>query len=297
MTQQPQRWLGPGAAALEDAAARSKRRRLRNVGLWVGLVIVLGITALSLLAPILPLPEPTSIYPAARLQPPSLEHWFGTDNLGRDMLSRVIYGAQIDLLLGVVTTYVSLAIGIVFGVIAGFYRGIRESVTMRLVDTLIAFPFLVLVLAIVGMVGPGLLGVYIGIIVVSWTIYARITYSEMLVLRERQYILAARTLGYSDWRILIRHAIPNLLRPNLVFSLVDVVLNVLALASLSYLGLGVKPPTPELGSLIAGGQPYLLTGWWITTLPGLVVVAIGVGFSLVGEAVADRLSVAQATTA
>jgi peptide/nickel transport system permease protein len=168
---------------------------------------------------------------------------------------------------------------------------------MRLVDTLIAFPFLVLVLAIVGMVGPGLLGVYIGIIVVSWTIYARITYSEMLVLRERQYILAARTLGYSDWRILIRHAIPNLLRPNLVVSLVDVVLNVLALASLSYLGLGVKPPTPELGSLIAGGQPYLLTGWWITTLPGLVVVLLGVGFSLVGEAVADRLSVAQATTA
>jgi peptide/nickel transport system permease protein len=281
----------PGPAMLGQGVARTKSRRLRNLGLWVGLVIVVGITGLSFLAPMLPFPEPTRIYPAASLQPPSFDHWFGTDNLGRDMLSRVIYGAQIDILLGIVTTYVSLAIGIVVGVIAGYYRGVRETVAMRLVDTLIAFPFLVLVLAIVGMVGPGLLGVYIGIIVVSWTVYARITYSEMLVLRERQFILAAKTLGYSDSRILFRHALPNLLRPNVVFSLVDVVLNVLALASLSYLGLGVKPPTPELGSLIAGGQPYLLTGWWISTLPGLVIVVIGIGFSLVGEAVADRLGV------
>jgi peptide/nickel transport system permease protein len=286
----------PGPAMLDEGVAGPKSRRLRNLGLWVGLVIVVGITGLSFLAPILPLPDPTRIYPAASLQPPSLDHWFGTDNLGRDMLSRVIYGAQIDLVLGVVTTYISMAIGIVVGVIAGYYRGIRETVAMRLVDTLIAFPFLVLVLAIVGMVGPGLLGVYIGIIVVSWTVYARITYSEMLVLRERQFILAATTLGYSNWRILFRHAIPNLLRPNVVFSLVDVVLNVLALASLSYLGLGVKPPTPELGSLIAGGQPYLLTGWWISTLPGLFIVVIGIGFSLVGEAVADRLGVATSPT-
>jgi peptide/nickel transport system permease protein len=282
----------PAWATLAEGATRPKARRIRNIGLWVGLAIVVGITGLSFLAPILPFPDPTRIYPAASLQPPSFDHWFGTDNLGRDMLSRVIYGAQIDLMLGVVTTYISMAIGIVVGAIAGYFRGVRESVAMRLVDTLIAFPFLVLVLAIVGMVGPGLLGVYIGIIVVSWTVYARITYSEMLVLRERQFILAARTLGYSNWRILFRHAIPNLLRPNIVFSLVDVVLNLLALASLSYLGLGVKPPTPELGSLIAGGQPYLLTGWWISTLPGLVIVVIGIGFSLVGEAAADRLGVA-----
>ena len=286
--------LGPAMPG--EGATRPKSRRLRNLGLWAGLAIVVGITGLSFLAPILPFADPTRIYPAASLQPPSLDHWFGTDNLGRDMLSRVIYGAQIDLMLGVITTYISLAIGIVVGAIAGYFRGIRESVAMRLVDTLIAFPFLVLVLAIVGMVGPGLLGVYIGIIVVSWTVYARITYSEMLVLRERQFILAARTLGYSNWRILFRHAIPNLLRPNIVFSLVDVVLNLLALASLSYLGLGVKPPTPELGSLIAGGQPYLLTGWWISTLPGLVIVVIGIGFSLVGEAAADRLGVANSQT-
>jgi peptide/nickel transport system permease protein len=119
----------------------------------------------------------------------------------------------------------------------------------------------------------------------------------MLVLRERQFILAARTLGYGDARIIFRHAIPNLLRPNLIFSLSDVVLNILALASLSFLGVGVQPPTPELGALIANGQPYLLTAWWITTLPGLVVVLIGVALALVGEAVAERLSVESLPTA
>ncbi len=290
--------LRASRAAIGDAEfGRPKRRRLRHVSLGIGLAIVVGIAALSFMAPLLPLSGPTDIVPTDRLLPPSLGHWFGTDNLGRDMFSRVVYGAQVDLVLGIVTTYASLAIGIFVGVVAGFYGGIRESVSMRLVDTLIAFPFLVLVLAIVGMVGPGLLGVYIGIIVVSWTVYARISYSEMLVLREQQFILAARTLGYSNIRIIVRHSIPNLIRPNLVFSLFDVVLNLLALASLSYLGLGVKPPTPELGSLIAGGQQYLLTAWWITTLPGFVVVLIGVGFSLVGEAVADRLSVTPVTTA
>lgn len=267
------------------------RRRLRHVGGWVGLAILLGVAGLSVLAPILPIPRPTDIRPEIALQSPSLGHPFGTDSLGRDMFSRVVNGVQVDLILGIVTTYVSLAIGVLIGVFAGYYRGIRETIAMRLVDTLIAFPFLVLVLAIVGMVGPGLLGVYLGIIVVSWTVYARISYSEMLVLRERQFILAARTLGYGDVRIVLRHAIPNLLRPNLVFSLSDVVLNILALASLSYLGVGVQPPTPELGSLIAGGQQYLLTAWWITTLPGFVVVLIGVAFALLGEAVADRLSV------
>ncbi len=264
--------------------------RFADIGLWIGLAIILGIAVLSIAAPFLPIPGPNEVDATAALQPPSLDHIFGTDNLGRDMFSRVVYGAQIDLLLGVVTTYVSLIIGVAVGAFAGYFGGKRESVLMRLVDTLIAFPFIVLVLAIVGLVGPGLVGVYVGIIIVSWTVYARITYTEMLVLRERQFILAARTLGYTDARVIVRHAIPNLLRPNIVFSLSDVVLNILALASLSFLGVGVKPPTPELGSLIAGGQPYLLTAWWITTLPGLVVVLIGVGFVLLGEGVADRLS-------
>jgi peptide/nickel transport system permease protein len=231
------------------------------------------------------------------LQPPSPAHPFGTDDLGRDLLSRVVHGGRTDLVFGFVTTYVSLVIGVALGAIVGYYGGWRETVVMRLVDTMIAFPFIVLVLAIVAIVGPGLAGIYIGMIAVSWTMYARITHAEMLVLRERQFILAARTLGYSDARVIIRHAIPNLLRSNLVFSMSDMVLNILALASLSYLGVGMQPPTPEWGVLIAGGQTYLLTGWWISTLPGMVIVVMGVGFSLFGDGLADRLSVSTAQAA
>ncbi len=282
---------------LEAPLATAGGSRFAEAGLWVGLAIVLGIAGLSVAAPVLPIPDPNAIDVGAALMPPSLSHLFGTDNLGRDMFARVVYGAQIDLLLGVVTTYVSLIIGVSVGAFAGYFGGKRDTILMRLVDTLIAFPFIVLVLAIVGLVGPGLIGVYIGIIIVSWTVYARITYSEMLVLRERQFILAAQTLGFSDARVIFRHAIPNALRPNIIFSLSDVVLNILALAALSYLGVGVKPPTPELGALIAGGQQYLLTAWWIATLPGLVIVVIGIGFVLLGEGVADRFSSHQVSKA
>ena len=271
--------------------------RLSGGSLWVGLFIVAGFILVSLAAPFLPIPDPNVADYAAALQPPSPAHPFGTDDVGRDLLSRVIWGGRTDLVFGFVTTYVSLVIGVVLGAVAGYFGGWRETVVMRLVDTMIAFPFIVLVLAIVAIVGPGLAGLYIGMIVVSWTMYARITHTEMLVLRERQFILAARTLGYSDARVIVRHAIPNLLRSNLVFSMSDMVLNVLGLASLSYLGVGVQPPTPEWGVLIAGGQTYLLTGWWISTLPGLVIVVMGVGFSLLGDGLADRLSVSTAQAA
>jgi peptide/nickel transport system permease protein len=160
---------------------------------------------------------------------------------------------------------------------------------MRAVDVMLALPFMVLVLAIVAVTGPGLRGVYIGMIAVSWAMYARLTRAEMLTLRGQQFMLAARGLGFATRRILWRHAFPNVLRPNLVFSMADVVLNILALAALSFLGLGVQPPGAELGAIIAEGQSFLLTAWWIATLPGLFLVVLGAGFSLVGDALADRL--------
>jgi peptide/nickel transport system permease protein len=280
-----------GIPVVDPSAAHNPSRRATQFSFWFGVFIVAGFALLSFAAPLLPFQDPYAVDYQASLQSPSFAHLFGTDTLGRDMFSRVVYGSQVDLVLGFVTTYVSLILGMVAGAFAGYFRGLRETVVMRLSDTLISFPFLVLVLAIVAVVGPGLIGVYVGIVVVSWTVYARISYSEMLVLRERQFILAARTLGLSDSRVIFRHAIPNLLRPNLVFSVSDVVLNILALTALSYLGVGVKPPTPEWGALIASGQPYLLSAWWITTLPGLVVVVFGVGLIMLGEGVADRLSV------
>jgi peptide/nickel transport system permease protein len=160
---------------------------------------------------------------------------------------------------------------------------------MRTVDLVISFPFIVLILAITAITGPGIQGAYIGVLAVSWALYARLTRGEMLALRENQYMMAAKTLGYSTWRIIFVHSIPNLLRSNLVFSMSDIVLNILTLAALSYLGLGIAPPTPEWGEIVAQGQRNLFTAWWISTLPGLIIVLVGTGFSLIGDGLADRL--------
>jgi peptide/nickel transport system permease protein len=160
---------------------------------------------------------------------------------------------------------------------------------MRGVDVVVAFPFIVLVIAVIAIVGPGLLGVYLGISLVGWALYARLTRAEVLVLKDQQFVLAGTSLGFSRSRVMFRHILPNVIRPNLVFSTLDIVLNILVLASLSFLGLGVQPPAAEWGLMVAEGQTFLLTAWWISTLPGLVIVIAGVGFSLVGDGLADRL--------
>jgi peptide/nickel transport system permease protein len=242
----------------------------------------------AIFAPLIAPYSPTEQSLLDAFQPPSAHHLFGTDQFGRDVFSRVCYALRVDIVFGVVTTYIPLVIGMLIGALAGYYRGWLDALVMRLVDVMIALPFLVLVLATVAVVGPGLKGVYIGIMVVSWALYARLTRSEMLVLREQPFIMAARVLGYSTPRIVFRHALPNLLRPNIVFSMADVVLNILALSALSFLGLGVQPPDAELGAIVADGQAFLLNAWWITTLAGLIIVLIGVGFSLIGDGLADR---------
>ena len=213
----------------------------------------------------------------------------GTDNLGRDVFSRVVYAARVDLQIGVIMTYVPLVTGVVLGAIAGYFGGWVDTLIMRLVDVVIAFPFLVLVIAILAVVGPGLTGMYIAVLAVGWSLYARLTRAEMLVLREQQFVLAAESLAFSRWRIIFRHAVPNMLRPNIVFSMADFVLNILLAASLSFLGLGVRPPTAEWGAIVAEGQNFLLNAWWITTLPGLVIVIVGIGLSLIGDGLAERL--------
>lgn len=282
----------PRVAVLKSSAWLRRRvvrqRRWAAVTLWSGVAIICVVLLTAIFAPLIAPYPPDKQDLLASFLPPSRAHLFGTDEFGRDVFSRVLYGLRIDLVFGLVTTYVPLVIGMFLGAVAGYRRGWFEAFVVWLTDVTIALPFLVLVLAIVAIAGPGLTGVYIGLILVSWALYARLTRSEMLVLRSQQYILAARTLGYSTPRILGRHAMPNLIRPNLVFSMADIVLNILALASLSFLGLGVQPPTPELGAIIADGQPYLLNAWWITTLPGLVLVAIGAGFSIIGDGLADR---------
>ena len=270
------------------SATRSLGGRASRLALYAGIAIVGGFVVVSVAAPWLPLADPYSVNYDAILNPPSSGHLFGTDDVGRDLFSRVVFGARNDILLGFVGAYASLVIGVFAGTVAGYWGGWRETLIMRVVDTSFAFPFIVLVLVMVAIVGPGLLGVYIGVIVASWPLYARLTHAEMRVLREKDFMLATRTLGFSAMRTIVRHAIPNLLRPNIVVSCSDLISNVLVFASLSYLGVGVQPPTPEWGAIIASGHTYLLTAWWISTMPGLVCVAFGVGVSLLGEGLADR---------
>lgn len=263
----------------------SLRRRIAKLplSLKVGLSIV-GIIALAgILAPVLTPYDPIKGNFRAALKMPSLEHPFGTDNLGRDVLSRVLYGAGIDLQIGFITTYVPMTIGLALGAISGYVGGWFDNLLMRIVDLAIAFPFIVLVIVILAILGPGIQNMYIAVFTVGWTMYARLARAEMLVIREQEYVLAARALGYGRFRIIFRHALPNLIGSSIVFSMSDFVLNILLASSLSFLGMGVQPPTPEWGAIVADGRDFLLQAWWITTLPGIALIVTGLGLSLIGD--------------
>lgn len=257
--------------------------------LKIGVIIVTLIALAGIFAPVLTPYDPISGNFREALQPPSLAHPFGTDNVGRDILSRVLHGAAIDLQIGLITTYVPFIYGVALGAIAGYVGGWFDTVLMRLVDIAIAFPFLVLIIVILAVLGPGIHNMYIAVFSVAWTMYARLARAEMLVIRQQEYILAARALGYGKLRIIFRHALPNLLAPSIVFSASDVVLNILLASSLSFFGMGVQPPAPEWGAIVSDGRDWLLQAWWISTLPGIAIIVTGLGFSLIGDGLAKIL--------
>lgn len=287
------------AAASSQPPARSRprfgtvARKFRRLPLAVqiggGMVAFFALAAV--LAPVLAPYGENQLDFNALLAAPSSAHLFGTDDAGRDVFSRTLYGLRLDIALALIVTYIPLPLGALAGAIAGYFGGAVDQVISRLGDVMIAFPFIVLIIAIVSIVGPGVSGFLIGVPIASWALYARLSRSEMLVLREQPFMLATVALGYSRRRAIFKHAFPNLLRPCLVYSTVDLVVNLLLFASLSYLGLGIQPPTADLGSIISGGQTYLLTAWWIATLPGLVLVLFGVGIGILGEGLADRGSI------
>jgi peptide/nickel transport system permease protein len=249
----------------------------------VGAAIVFVIVAATLLAPVVAPYEPNQTDILASLQPPSGAHWMGTDNVGRDVFTRVLYGTRVDLAVVLAVTLVGLLIGTLVGTVAGYFGGWPDIFITRVVDTAIAVPFLVVVLAVVAVLGVGLSGVTLGIMLVGWSVYARLARSEVRALREQEFILASRALGYRDSRVILRHVLPNAVQPGLTYSTIDFVSNLVALAAMSYLGFGVQPPTADLGSIIAAGQPYLLSAWWISTLPALVLGALGIGIGLIGD--------------
>lgn len=266
-----------------------REQRWSSVSLGVGIAIVTVLVVVSAVPGLFGFHNPNSPNFVDTLQAPSWHHLFGTDQLGRDILTRVVYAGRIDLAFAFIGTYAPLLIGVVVGAVVGYLGGVADVVAMRLVDVVLAFPLIVLVLAFVGVFGPGLTAPFVGVVIVGWSAYARLSRGEMLRLREQQFMMAAETLGFSRRRIILRHGVPNLITSSLVFSMSDMVLNILLLASLSYFGLGVQAPSPEWGELISFGQPYLQTNWWVGTMPGLVIVLAGVGFSLIGDGLADRL--------
>ena len=284
----------------EKVPSSEKESRLRRVFGWlrrtpiivrIGIGIVTCFVLAAIFAPLIS-GNPYQLNFAATLSPPSFAHLFGTDENGRDLFARCLLGLRTDLLVVAFVTYISLPIGVILGAAGAYFGGTFDTIVARLTDIAISFPFIVLVIAIVSITGPGLNGILIGVPIVSWALYARLARTEMLVMRELAFMDAAVVLGFSKARIIFRHAIPNLLRTSLVFSTIDIMGNLLLLAGLSYLGIGVQPPAPELGSIIAEGQPYLLQAWWISTIPGLLIVLFGLGVGLIGEGLSDAKLVA-----
>jgi peptide/nickel transport system permease protein len=219
----------------------------------------------------------------------SSHHLLGTDELGRDELSRLLYAGRTDLEVGFLAVLFPLCFGTTVGTLAGYYGGLVDAIVMRVVDVVIAFPFYVLVIALVFIVGPGTRGIYVAFAVADWIVYARTIRATTLVVREADYVAAARTGGIGDARILLRHVLPNTVTQAIVYAMNDIVLVIVAVVTLGYLGLGIQPPTPDWGSMIADGQEFLTTHWMLATLPGLAVAFTGFGLSLIGDGLADVL--------
>jgi peptide/nickel transport system permease protein len=257
----------------------------------IGAAMTLFWLLLALAAPVVAPYDPIAQDLSATLRPPGLAHWLGTDNFGRDILSRIIWGTRIDLQMGVFGVLFPFVIGTVLGAISGYAGGFTDIVLMRLLDVTISFPFFVLIIAIVATLGPGLTSFYIALALVGWVSYARLVRARVLVIKQADFVMAARSLGYSHSRIIFRHILPNAIMPALVFSMSDAVIDILLGSSLSYLGLGIQPPTPEWGVMIAEGQNYIASAWWIAFFPGVAIVLIAIGFSLLADGLAERFGI------
>jgi peptide/nickel transport system permease protein len=271
------------------AQRRAQHRVLRSPTLVAGGVLTGLLVLAFLLAPVISpySPDHQDLY--GILQGPSARHLLGTDELGRDELSRLLFAGRTDLLVGVLAVLFPFCFGTLMGTLAGFYGGWVDNVIMRVVDVLIAFPFYVLVIALVFVAGTGITGIFIAFAVADWVVYARIVRSTTLVVRESDYVAAARTGGLSDLRVMLRHVLPNTITQAIVYIFSDIVLVIVAVVTLGYLGLGIQPPAPDWGAMISDGQQFLTTKWDLATLPGIAVVLTGVGLSLLGDGLADVL--------
>ncbi|RWR29151.1 ABC transporter permease [Sinirhodobacter populi] len=255
----------------------------------IGLVMLLVTLLATVLTPWLSPWDPYALDFGAAMQAPSASHWFGTDNFGRDIFTRVMAGAVFDLRLALVCVFVPMAFGVAVGMVAGFFGGWVDAALMRLTDIVWAFPFYVLVLAIVGVLGASETNLYVAFFLVNWIGYARIVRGETMLISRLEYIEATRVLRFGRIRVMARHVLPNAVTPALVYSMSDVVLTVQAIAAMSFFGLGVQPPAPEWGILIVESIDYMREAPWMTLFPGLAIVWIGIAFSLLGEGLSTAL--------
>ena len=259
-----------------------------NTNLKIGIIIFFIILLIGLFAPFLTQYDPLYQDYNSLLLPPSFDHLFGTDNYGRDIFTRVIYATRLDLQIGFYTTYVPLIYGVMIGAYSGYFGGSIDTIMMRLTDTAMAFPFLILIIFILSILGPGIQNIYIAVFLVAWTMYARLIRAEMLVEKNKDYIVAAQVLGFGTNRIIFKHAMPNIITSCIIFSMFDFVLNILLVSGLSFLGLGVQPPIPEWGAMVAEGRDFILTAWWISTLPGFFILLTGFALCLIGDGLSER---------
>ncbi len=278
---------GPHRAGVVDLLVRRFGRNSRSIA---GLVIILLWTVVALGAPVLAPHDPVEVDVGSRMQPASRVHLLGTDFYGRDLFSRILYGARFDLAIALVAVGLAVSVGVLLGVVAGYYGQVVDEVIMRITDVLLAFPSLVLALALASALGPGLWKAILAVSVVGIAGYSRLARGSTLTLREEAYGEAARAEGASDIRIMVRYILPNIVSPIIVRATVGMGFTVLLAAGLSFIGLGAQPPTPEWGAMINEGRNQLVTGvWWVSTFPGLAIMSLVLGFNLLGDGIRDLL--------
>ena len=271
---------------------RLSARRTALFGLAVMVVVLVTAVAAPLISPFDPIEQDLG---DLRLKAPGFRdaggrvHWLGTDHLGRDLLARVIHGARPALMVGFAAVVISGLIGMMAGLVSGYFGGRVDDALMRLADIQLAFPFILLAIAVIGVLGPSLKTIIAVIGVSSWVVYARIVRSAVLSLREREFVQAALALGSGDGRVLIRHILPNALTPWLVVATLDMARVIVIESALSFLGLGVQPPTPTWGGMLADGRVYISTAWWLATFPGLAILVTVLGINLFGDGLRDTL--------
>ncbi|MGH7397927.1 MAG: nickel transporter permease [Candidatus Rokuibacteriota bacterium] len=287
--------LAPRRPRAERAWMTLLRRLVRRRTALFGMVVVAAALLAAVFAPLVAPFDPLEQDIGQRLQEPGWQdeqgrvHPLGTDHLGRDILSRIVFGSRIALVVGLAAVMISGVIGMLIGLVAGYFGGRLDDILMRLADIQLAFPFILLAIAVIGVLGPSLRNIIIVIGVSSWVVYARVVRGEVLSIREREYVHAAVALGSRHWRVLVSHVLPNTFTPWLVVATLDMARVIVIESALSFLGLGVQPPTPTWGGMLADGRVYLSTAWWLATFPGLAILVTVLGINLLGDGLRDTL--------